>query len=71
MARTIQEQLDDVDAAIAKIENGAQEYRMSDGRGMSRGDLGSLYAERQRLEKKLSRSVRGGISVRLGAPRRT
>lgn len=45
---TIQEQLDQINAAVQAIESGAQEYRIGN-RLLRRGDLSTLYAERRRL----------------------
>lgn len=45
---TLQEQLDQINQAIANIESGAQEYRIGS-RLLRRGDLATLYAERRRL----------------------
>ena len=63
MARTYQEQLDAVDAAIQEIEEGAQSVTTGGGRSYSLASLSELYAERKRLTRLLSRS-RGRISVR-------
>ena len=50
MAYTYAEQLDSVQAAIAAIESGAQEYTHR-GRTYKRADLGTLYAREERLLK--------------------
>jgi hypothetical protein len=63
MARTYQEQLDDVDAAIAKIERLGQSHQADGGAGLTRADIGKLYEERKRLENLVGRATRGGISV--------
>lgn len=67
MARTTQQQLDAVDAAIAAIEGGAQSFTVL-GRLYQRGQLQTLYAERNRLEQKLQQEARGGSRVRLARP---
>lgn len=67
MARTTQQQLDAVDAAIAAIEGGAQSISVL-GRLYQRGQLRDYYAERQRLEQKLEREARGGSRIRLARP---
>lgn len=67
MARTTQQQLDAVDAAITAIEGGAQSFTVL-GRLYQRGDLQKLYAERHRLEQKLQQEARGGSRVRLARP---
>ena len=46
---TIQDQLDQVNAAITAILGGAQEYSIGS-RKLRRADLQTLFAERQRLE---------------------
>lgn len=67
MARTAQEQLDAIDAAIAKIEGGAQSYSI-DNITYTRADLAALYAERKRLQGQITATSRGGARVRLGRP---
>lgn len=64
MARTLQQQLDDVDAQIARVESGAQSSTSGSGRQVELPDIGDLYAERKRLEYKLDRQKRGGIGRR-------
>lgn len=65
---TYAEQLARLDAAIAKIEEEAQEYSINGGvggRSLRRGDLATMYAERARLEGLAAREARGGgIRVR-------
>lgn len=68
MARTLQEQLDDCDAAIAKIERLGQEHGSDGGRSLKRGDLGKLYEQRQRLQTLVAREARGGIEIRGATP---
>jgi len=51
MARTLAQQLDAVDSAITKIEDGAQSIT-HEGRTYTRAMLATLYAERRRLETK-------------------
>jgi hypothetical protein len=50
---TIQEQLDQVNAAISAILGGAQEYNIGT-RRLRRADLQVLFEERKRLEKTLA-----------------
>lgn len=57
---SIQEQLEQINAAIAKIEMGAQEYRIGS-RSVRRGDLAALYAERRRLQQELAVQSNGGM----------
>ena len=51
---TTTEQLAQLDAAIAAIETGAQEYETPTGRRVRRGDLSVLYAERRRLRQEMA-----------------
>ena len=69
MAATYAEQLESVQAAIAKIESGAQAYSGS-GKSLSRADLGTLYQREQWLRGKVARESRGsgGIRVRFTEP---
>jgi hypothetical protein len=64
LARTLQQQLDDVDAAIAAIETGGQSVNL-DGATLTRASLASLYARRDALELRIARSTRGPLLVRL------
>lgn len=57
---TTQEQFDQINAAIAKIENGAQEYRTGTGRLVRRGDLATLYKERRQLQVELANEQSSG-----------
>jgi hypothetical protein len=56
MARSVQQQLDDVDAAIAAIERGAQEFVTPAGVSFKRGQLSALYEQRTRLQGEVSLS---------------
>lgn len=56
---TLQEQLDQINQAIAKIENGAQEYRIGS-RLLRRGDLATLYKERRQLQQEIARGESDG-----------
>lgn len=56
---TIQEQLDQINLTIAKIENGAQEYRIGS-RMVRRGDLAALYAERRKLQQEIAMAESNG-----------
>lgn len=64
---TTAEQLTSVQAAISKIESGAQSYG-EDGRTLTRADLKTLYERerelltRQRLESGSGGRMMGGIS---------
>jgi hypothetical protein len=71
VARTLQQQLDDVDAAIARIEGGAQSYTVSgaeSGVSYTRADLAELYKQRDRLQAAVNRGTTGGIRTRLARP---
>lgn len=59
---TTQEQLNQINAAIAAIENGAQEYSIGS-RRLRRPDLSSLYQERRMLQRQLFEEKGGSISV--------
>jgi hypothetical protein len=60
---TLQEQLEQINLAIAKIESGAQEYRIGS-RLIRRGDLATLYRERRQLQQELATAENsGGVYV--------
>ncbi len=59
---TTQEQLDQVNTAIAAITGGAQEYSIGN-RRIRRGDLRELFAERSRLEAKLADETGSNVAV--------
>jgi len=64
MARSYQQQLDDCDAAIAKIERLGQAHGSDGGRSLDRATYDQLVAERARLTRLAAREARGGgISV--------
>ncbi len=50
---TLQEQLEQINLAIKKIESGAQEYRIGS-RLVRRGDLATLYKERRQLQQEIA-----------------
>jgi hypothetical protein len=50
---TTQEQIDQINAAISAIEQGAQEYTIG-GRRLRRADLSILYQERRMLQRQLN-----------------
>ncbi len=52
--------LDNINLAIEKIENGAQEYRIGS-RTVRRADLSVLYSERKRLEERLEQYTNNTI----------
>ncbi|MBP2646278.1 MAG: hypothetical protein H6Q75_1718 [Firmicutes bacterium] len=58
---TLNEQLTQINTAIEKIENGAQEYRIGS-RTVKRGDLSTLYTERRRLQQEVAmKETSGGL----------
>ena len=62
MAKTTQEQLDEIEVAITAILTGAQEYKIG-WRSVRRADLPGLLKERKELENKLSLENGNIISV--------
>lgn len=54
--KTTIEQLNDINAAIYAIQNGAQEYQIGS-RKIVKPDLGLLYAERDRLQLQLAQET--------------
>lgn len=58
-----QTQLERVQTAIAKIENGAQSYQIN-GRSLTRADLGELYDREKWLRKMAGRESNNGIRVK-------
>jgi hypothetical protein len=75
MARTYEQQLDAVDAAIAIIEaGGVADYEIAAGgdrQKFSKLNIAELYAERRRLTPLAARETAGvkGGRVRVAAPR--
>ncbi|MCR4442153.1 MAG: peptidylprolyl isomerase [Peptococcaceae bacterium] len=59
---TVQEQLEQINAAIKAIENGAQEYQIGSKR-LRRPDLYILYQERRLLQRQLYEESGSSISV--------
>lgn len=59
---TTQQQLDQINAAISAIEQGAQEYSVGS-RRLRRADLSVLYQERRMLQRQLYEENGGGYSV--------
>ena len=62
---TYTEQLERVQAAIARIEEGAQSYSIGD-RAAAEAELRTLYARERRLRKLVDRENRSGIRVQYG-----
>lgn len=67
MAESYSTQLDRVQDAIAKIENGAQSVTFNN-RQYSYATIFRLYEREKWLRKMVSRESRGGIRVRGGTP---
>lgn len=59
---TAQEQLEQINAAIKAVENGAQEYQIGS-RRLRRPDLYILYQERRLLQRQLYEESGSSISV--------
>lgn len=65
MARTRQQQLDDLDGLIAKVEAaGENESTTVLGRTFTKRQLGELYAERRSLIPLANRERCGGLTVK-------
>lgn len=60
-------QLENVQAAIARIETGAQSYSIA-GRSKQNADLEALYAREKWLRKMVDRATNGGIRLRGATP---
>ena len=56
---TLEEQYSQINAAIAAIENGAQEYRIGN-RSLRRADLSTLYRERRTIQQELAAEQNSG-----------
>ena len=59
---TTQEKLDQINATITLIENGAQEYQIGN-RRISRPNIMHLYREREKLEQQLAQETSGDTLV--------
>lgn len=59
---TLQEQLEQINKAIAAIEGGAQEYRIGS-RQLRRPDLSVLYKERRLLQQQIVEDSGGNVFV--------
>lgn len=69
--QTTTEQIEQLQAAITKIEAGAQSYTVQGASGgvtYTRADLATLYQRLDRLQAQLSRESAGGMRVRLLRP---
>ena len=56
--KTLQEQLESVQAAIEKIESGAQSYGIA-GRNVQRAELATLYKREKSLKNAIAKKNRG------------
>jgi hypothetical protein len=62
MARTLAQQLDDVDAAIERAE-AAQSSTAADGRSRTNPLLETLYRRRDAIERRIRRAADGSVMV--------
>ena len=62
MSQSVDEQLQQVEAALGTVETSGQRYRIKD-RELWRADHASLETRRDKLERKAARQKRGGIRV--------
>lgn len=62
MQNQIQEQINQINAAISAIENGAQEYTIN-GRRFVRANISVLYSERKALNSQLVAEQNNGIGM--------
>jgi hypothetical protein len=65
--KTYTEQLESVQAAITKLENGVQSVRMPDGQDYTYPDIWSLYAREEKLMPKALREQAGRRGPRVRA----
>lgn len=66
-----QTQLENIQTAIARIEDGGQAYSISTSTGsrqVTRADLGELYIREDRLRRIVAREARGGIRITGATP---
>jgi hypothetical protein len=61
MARTKQQQLDDLDALIAKIEGSPNQTTVIHGQTYAKHQLKDLYDRREQLEAAATAEARGGV----------
>jgi len=62
MLKTYSQQLEEVQAAIAAIESGAQSYSVAN-RSLTRADLRTLYEREQKLRALAAREKIGGLFI--------
>jgi len=58
----LNEQLEQINTAINKIESGSQEYTIN-GRRYVRPDLSKLYSERQAIQSQIAAEQNSGIGL--------
>lgn len=63
--KTYEEQMEEVQTAIATIESGAQSYSIGN-RSFTRADLGTLYDREKWLRKMATREAAGGLKIQYG-----
>ena len=66
MAKTLEQQLADVEAAISNAET-AQRWQQGN-RSEERPELAGLYQRRDHLAARIARQTSGGIRARQGVP---
>jgi len=62
MAKSVEEQLAETEAAISAVESRGQRFTIKD-RELWRADLKTLEERRQTLQREAARAKRGGIRV--------
>ncbi len=65
--QTLQEQLENVQAAIQNVELYGQHVDVN-GRTLTRADIRALYQREKELRNAVARETRGGIRQRRGVP---
>jgi hypothetical protein len=66
--KTYEQQLEEVQTAIAAVETRGQYYSIGSSRTYRRADLDVLYRREERLRKIVDRVARGGVRVQYGTP---
>ena len=62
MAKTLAQQLDEVQTAITAVLAGSQSYQI-DGQSVTRADLKDLYNREDQLERRIARAAAGSRTV--------
>jgi len=63
MSRTLAQQLEDIDEAIAKVESGVQQITSPDGRVTTFPTLAVLYKRKDKIEADIVRAAGGDRRV--------